>query len=310
MENIKSISIQYLEHIEEADKSRQLTAGKFLFPGFTYEFVVQNRTLPGGKFRYVTGLEEEDVQEERKEEVRQAKAELENFYGKGVLNPANEEFWKDIKLTLNKKNTFLDLNKNIQDKLFYYIIKGGGIPEIAPTYRDAVDKAQQMRWFLVEPDQLADLSVEEDKYYDRAIAGLVDLETNKTFDDMMLVHKVLVTSDRGITRQTPKSAIYKDLSDFIKGKIVKTDKKRTPAQFVETMELLKKDRKKLYITAYVKDAIYFNFIHTNNDNQLVNMETKTKYGGSADAVVKKLYNPAFQEELENIKLKVEKKWSE
>lgn len=310
MENIKSVSIQYLPNIEEQDSSKQLTAGKFLFPGFAHEFVVKSRTVQGGKPRYTTGLEADEVEESRREEVREAKIKLEEYYGKGMLEPTNEEFWKQIKLTINKKTTFLDLENNVEHKLQYYIIKGGGIPEIASSYDKAVGADRPTRWFLTEPNELADLSATDDRLIDKATARLVELDTDKTFDDLMLVHKNLITSDRGITRQTPRSAMYKDLSDFIKGKIVKTDKRRTPAQFLETVDLIKKDKKKLYVSAYVKDAIYFNYITVNTDNQFVNMETKAKYGTNLDAVIQKLSNPAFQEELDNIKLKVERKWSE
>lgn len=310
MENIKSVSIQYLPNIEESDSSRQLVAGKFLFPGFSYEFSVAAKQLPGNKFRYITGLEENDVPEDRKEEVKAVKIELEKYFGEGSLDPMNEVFWKQMKLVLNKKTTFLDLKDNPQDKLFYYVIKGYGIPEVAPTYDEAIADSRRTQWFLIEPDQFADLNAADDRTIDRATARLVDIDTDKTFDDIMLVHKNLISAERGITRQTPRSAIYKDLSDFIKGKIVKTDKRRTPAQFLEVTDLLKKDKKKLYLTAYVKDAIYFNYISVNSDNQFVNHETKTKYGSTVDAVVSKLSNPAFQDELDNIKLKVEKKWSE
>lgn len=310
MENIKSITIQYLEHPEESDRSKQLTAGKFLFPGFTHEFSVRNIALPGGTYKYITGLDLESTEEDKVEEIKQVIEDLEKHYGKGVLDSRNEPFWKELRLKLNKKNTFLDIHKNPEHKLFYYIIRGGGIPEISPSYDSAISADQQNRWFMVEPEQLADLTAEDDKNYDKAISYLVQLDNSKTFDDLMIVHKSLVTSDRGITRQTPKSAIYKDLSDYVKGKLNKTDKKRTPSLFVETVDLLKKDKKKVYVTAYVKDAIYFNFIAVNQDNQFVNTDTKTKYGGTTEAVVSKLMNPAYQDELDNIKFRVEKKWSE
>lgn len=310
MENVKSVTIQYLPNIEEQDASKQLIAGKFLFPGFAHEFAVVAKSQPGGKVRYVTGLEEGEIPEDKLEEVKQAKDELEQFYGVGVLDAKNEAFWREIKLVLNKKTTFLDIKSNPEHKLFYYIIKGGGIPEISPSYDEAISSSKPTRWFLTEPNQLADLTSIDERLIDRATARLVDLDTEKTLDDLLLVHKNLISSDRGITRQTPRATIYKDLSNFIKGKIVKTDKKRTPAQFLEAIELLKKDKKKLFITAYVRDAIYFNYISTNSDGQFVNSETKAKYGTTPQAVVSKLSNPAFQDELENIKLKIEKKWAE
>jgi hypothetical protein len=310
MENIKSISIQYLPNIEESDTSRQLVAGKFLFPGFTYEYRVAAKQVHGGKWRYITGLEVDEVPESRKEEVVEARKELEKYYGEGSLEPTNENFWKEVKLTLNKKTTFLDMQTNPEHRLFYYIIKGGGIPEVAGSYAEATGSSKLAQWFLIEPEEFSDINSVDDRLIDRATARLVDLDTDKTFDDLMLIHKNLITSERGVTRQTPRSAIYKDLSNFIKGKIVKTDKRRTPAQFLEAIDLITKDKKKLYITAYVRDAIYFNYITVNTEGQFVNNETKTKYGSTVDATVIKLSNPAFQDELDNVKLKIEKKWSE
>ena len=66
MENIKSVSIQYLPTPEEVDSSRQLTAGKFLFPGFAQTFPVAARQVAGGKFRYVTPFE--NISAEKQEE--------------------------------------------------------------------------------------------------------------------------------------------------------------------------------------------------------------------------------------------------
>jgi hypothetical protein len=308
MENLKSISIQYLPNIEEQDGSRQLVAGKFLFPGFNHEFRIFAKQLPGGKVRYITGLEEDDVPESRKEEVVQAKQELEKSFGKGTLDPTNEAFWKDLKLVLNKKTTFLDINSNPEHKLFYYVIRGNGIPEIAATHDQAITGDKTFRWYLIEPDDYANLSVVDDRVIDKATAKLVELDTEKTFDDLMLVHKNLITADRGVTRQTPRGTLYKDLSNFIKGKIVKTDKRRTPSQFLEAIEMLSSDKKRLYVTAYVRDALYFNYLGVNPENQFFNTETKTVYGSSVEAAVNKLSNPAFQDELENLKMKVEKKW--
>lgn len=310
MESVKSITIQYLPNIEESDTTRQLVAGKFLFPGFAHEFMVAAKQIQGGKVRYITGLDLETTEEDRKEEVAQAIKDLESFYGQGVLEPTNERFWKDVKLVLNKKTTFLDIQKNPEHKLFYYIIKGGGIPEVAPTYDLAVQSDKPAKWFLTEPNELADLTSADERIIDKATSRLVELDNAKTLDDLLIVHKNLITADRGVTRQTPRGTIYKDLSNFIKGKIVKTDKRRTPAQFIEVTDLLKKDKKKVFITAYVKDALYWNYIKEDKDGQLVNMETRTKLGTTASAVISKLMDPAYQDELENVKLKVEKRWSE
>lgn len=308
MNNVKTITIQYLARPEEYDTSKQLTAGKFLFPGFTYEFTVAGKQLPNGKFRYITGLEvSKDA--DNYEEIVEAKKMLEGYFGEGSLEPTNEEFWKEIKLTLNKKTTFLDIENNPTDALTYYLIKGGGIPEIASSYEQAISSDKAMRWFMVEPSEQADIVAVDDRMMNKAIACLTDLDENKSLDDMMLVHKNLISTDRGITRQTPKSTIYTDLSMFIKGQIVKTDRKLTPKQFVEVYNDLVKNKKKLYITACVKDAIYFNFLVKNQEDEYINFETKVKYGATLESIIKKLSSPNMQDELENIKNKVEEKWS-
>jgi len=309
MQNIKAVSIQYLPSAEELDNSKTLKVGKFLFPGFTHDYSVHGKQIYGGKFRYKTGLIPEDAPEDKRDEIIQAKADLEQYYGKGTLDADNEAFWKEQRIKINKKITHLNLSVP-EEKLLYYIIKGGGVWEIAPSYEEATEGDLRKRFYLIEPEQFADLSAGENRGLDKAIAKLVELDEEHTFDDLFLVHKVLVTSDRGTTKQTPKSALYKDLSDFIHGKLVKTDKKKTAKQFIEAYTLLKKDKKKLFITAYVKDASYFNYLTVAEDNQFQNIETKTKYGASIDKAVSFLSNPANQTELENVQARVEQKWKQ
>lgn len=309
MNNVRSVSIQYLPTPEEVDSSRALKAGRFLWPGFTHSYPVFGKEITKGKYKYYTGLDPMAYPEDKREEIIQVKQELEQYFGKGTLEDDNESFWKERRIVLNKKTTFLNL-EDPDDKLNYYIIKGNGIYEIAPSYEAAVDGATQKRWYLIEPEHYADITAKDDKIFNKAISKLVELEEEGSLDDMFLVHKTLITSDRGVTKQTPKSAIYKDLSDFINGKIVKTDKRRTPKQFVEAVELLKKDKKKLYVTGYVKDANYYNYLTVSEDGQIQNIETRSKYGPTIEKAIAYLSNPSNQDELENIKVKVEKKWSE
>lgn len=308
MLNIKGISIQYLPD-ESEGIGRNLMAGKFLWPGFSHEYSYYAKPTYGGKYRYVTGLEEDEVPEERKQEVREAKAILEKWYGKGTLEPTNEDFWKERKITINKKNTFLNLDTP-DDLLTYCVVKAGGIYEISPSFEEAATGSMRKRWYLVEPSQQADLMVSDDRTVNRAIAALEEIDEKGTFDDLFLIHKVLITSDRGTTKQTPKSAIYKDLSDFIHGKIVKTDKRKTPKQFIEAAKALKSDKKIAFITAYIKDGLYFNYLTTSKDGKMENIETRTKYGFNVQDAVGYLSKPSSQDELENLKNKVEKRWSE
>lgn len=304
----KSISIQYYPFAEEQDKSKPMEAGRFLWPGFTRLYEVAYRQV-GSRVRYFTGLEAADYPEDEREEIVKAKESLEQAFGKDMLDPHNEAFWKTINLEITRNTTFLNLD-DPKDLLTYYLIKGGGYREIAPNYETCITAASPRRWYLIDATQYAEIGAQDDRSINKAIAALETLEDEKGFDDMYLVHKVLISSDRGITRKSPKVMMYKDLSDFIHGRIVKTNKRQTPKQFLESVDLLKKDKKKLFVTAYVKDANYYNFLTLTDDNQLKNLQTGTKYGSTVDRAIAYLCSPANQSELDNIKERVEIKWNE
>lgn len=305
----RSISIQYLPLIDEADTSKPLQAGLFLFPKFMRILEPTSRPAGGGKIRFTTGLDPEDYPESEKEEVIKAKAELEDYFGKDEMSPLNSEFWMDKTLTIDKKTTFLNMDKP-QDRLTFYMIKGGSFKEIAPNYEAATDGAIPYRWYLIDAKEYADIGVADDRKINKAIAALEVIDEDKRLEDLFLMHKVLVSSDRGTTLRSPRSMMYKDLSDFIHGKIVKTNKKITPKQFLDAAELLKKDKKALHIAAYLKEGNYYNFLTVSEDNQIKNIQTGTKYGGSLDRAAKFLASPANQSELENLKDQVEKKWNQ
>lgn len=304
----RSISIQYLPYQSEAE-GKQLQAGLFLFPGFARQLDPATRPAGTGKVRYITGLDPSEYPESEKEEVIKAKGEFEEYFGKEELDPMNQAFWESKSLLINKKTTFLNMN-DPKDKLTYYMIKGGAFKEIAPNYEVATGGAEPYRWYLINADDFAEIGAQDDRKINKAIAALEALDEDKKLEDLFLVHKVLVTSDRGATLRSPRSMMYKDLSDFIHGKIVKTNKKMTPKQFLDAIDVLKKDKKMMYVTAYVKDGNYFNFLTTSEDNQIKNVQTSTKYGATIDRAVKFLVSPANQSELDNLKGQVEKKWNE
>lgn len=304
----RTVSIQYNPYPEERDGGKNLQAGHFLFPGFVRNLDPASR-LVGGRNRYFTGLDVEEYPESEREEVLKVRGELENFFGKDQLDPFNQAFWGTKNLEIVKKTTFLNLTNPV-DKLTYYMIKGGGYKEIAPNYEIATEGGTPYRWYLIDAKEFADIGAEDDRKVNKAIAALEAIDEDKKLEDLFLIHKVLITSDRGLTLRSPRSMMYKDLSDFIHGTIVKTNKKQTARQFLEAAEFLKKDKKTLYLTAYVKEGNYFNFLNMSDDKQIRNIQTGTKYGNSTERAVKFLMNPANQSELDNLKEQVEKKWNE
>lgn len=308
----RNISIQYLPFPDEADPNATMKAGEFLFPGFYRLFEVPCKAIgqnPDGTFRvrYETGLEPDEVEPERRDEVIQAKEELEKYYGKGALDPLNESFWRNVKIEIKKKTTYLNMN-NPEDKLTYFLIRGGAYKEIATSFEQAIENATPKRWYIINASDYADMDSGDDRKINKAIAALEALEEQKGFDDMFLVHKLLISLDRGVTKKTPKSSIYKDLSKFIHGTIVKTNKKQTAKQFLDAVELVKKDKKRAYVTAYFREANYYNFLTISEDNNFRNLQTGTKYGTTVEAAVSYLSNINNQTELDNIKERIEEKW--
>lgn len=302
-----TISIQYNPYPEEIDKNKVMEAGKFLFPNFKREYPVVCIER-GGKDVYLTGLNPSKYPEDQRNEIVQAKEELEKHFGEGILEENNHNFWKDKKLEIERKTTFLNMT-NPEDRLTYYIIKGGGYPTVASNYDDCVGGATPKRWYLIDSAEYAELGAEDDRKINRAISMLQTMEESKGYEDMLMVHKMLISLDRGITRSSPKAMLYKDLSDFIHGRTVRTAKRQTPGQFIDAAELLKKDRKKASITAIVKEANYQHFLGTTEDNQLKNLQTGTKYGSTLEKAIAYLYNPANQSELDNLRERVEEKWA-
>ena len=69
------------------------------------------------------------------------------------------------------------------------------------------------------------------------------------------------------------------------------------------------DKKKIYVTAYVKEALWQNFIFSTDDGSFKNGQTGVKYGANINSIISYLMNPANQSELDNIKERVEEKWN-
>jgi len=309
------ITIQYIPFPEEADTSRTMEAGRFLWPGAGRLLEPGYKEYGNNRKKYLTGLDIASTEEEHVEINKLIKV-LEKSFGDGALDPFNEGFWKEKKLNIQRKSTRLNFDQENgyfvepDHVLYYFMIKGGAFPEIAVSYDAATALAEPKRWFLVEPNDYAEMNVEDDKLIIKAASFLQDLEDKKTGDDMFLVHKALINSERGVTKKTPKGMIYKDLSDYIFGKLQKTNKRKAPKDFIEVAGLVKTDKKKLFVTAYVKDAIYFNFLQILDDGNYRNGQTGVKYGTSVNAVIAYLMNPANQVELDNIKERIEAKWSQ
>lgn len=312
-EKLQAISIEYMPVEEELDLKRPLEVGKGLTDTFQRTEDLGYRTFYGAK-RYMCGLDVEIVkydtsltEEEKKakiEEIQIIVERLEQFFGKGTLDPTNEKHWSKISLTIDRKTTNLDLT-NPRTELLYHCIKGGGFSLVSPTMEGA--KNGRAQFYLVEPLEYAESRIANKEIINKAISTLQKLYEGKSYDDLFFLAKYILPVEKMYSKRTPKALLYEDLDKYISGEVVRQSKISCAKMF---MEATKKDKVNLNVTCLVKDAEYLGFIYANQAGELKNNETGGIYGTTIERVVVHLQNPAYEQELDNVKTRVEQKWSE
>lgn len=272
----------------------------------------------GNKIIYLTGLdinaanirniedpEEKAAKIAQIEEVVKYLEESCNL-GKGTLNPDNQAFWKGITLTV-ENNRRLDLDmKDPQDIIKYYAIKAGGFTPVAPDYHTAKTSNTIYKWYLEELAETAAVKTEIKKERAGALGKLTEI-FKKNQKTLTLVAKIVLTPDNQFKYNTSADIIYDKLYDFIQGDIVKTNKKLTPKQFMAAIEL---DKQTLFISALVKDGLFYKTLHRKQDGHYYNLETQAMLGKTEADIVEYLKNPLNQSELENLTARIEGKWNQ
>jgi hypothetical protein len=312
-ERVKAISIEYMPIESELDLSRPLVVGQGLADHFVRTEDLGYRTFFGTK-RYMCGLDPELVKydpslsPEEKEakiaEIKEIIERLEQFFGKDTLDPTNEKHWSKINLVIDRKTTNLDLT-NPRNELIYHCIKAGGFSLVAPSMEAARDG--KAPFYIVEPTEYAESMIANKQIINKAIAELEKLNENKSFDSMFLMAKYLLPVEKTYTKRTPKALLYGDLDKWLNGEIVKGSKISFARSFLEATKKKKED---IVVTCFVRDALHFGFLYTNQAGELKNNETGGVYGTTVERCVAHLQNPAYEHELDNIKTRVEQKWME
>jgi hypothetical protein len=312
-EKPKAISIEYLPTERELDPSTKLVVGEGMPDTFKIVEELGYKTFYGVK-RYICGLDVEMVErnddltpEEKKakiEEIKKTVERLEKFYGPGQLDPTNEHIWSKVRLELDRKTTNLDLT-NPRTELIVYCIKAGGFNVVAPN----IDAAREnnVKFYLVEPVELAESKVTNTKIINKAISTLDKIDETKSQDELFYIAKYIMPVEKGYNRSTPKAMLYSDLNEFINGNVVKLPRVRCAAQF---LEVTKKPKADLVISCLVKDGLDFGFLYTNPAGEIKNNETAGVYGTTIERAVAHLQNPNYESELDNLKSRVEKRWLE
>lgn len=312
-EKVKAISIEYMPTEDELDYGKTLVVGKGLTDRFIRTEDLGYRTFFGLK-RFMCGLDVEMIKyntsltEAEKEakiaEVTEIVERLEQFFGKGTLDPTNEKHWSKINLVIDRKTMNLDLT-NPRNELIYHCIKDGGFTMVSPTMEGAGDG--KAPFYIVEPLEYAENRIANKEVINKAISTLQKIYESKSFDDMFFLAKYILPAEKMYTKRTPKALLYEDLDRYIGAEVVRNSRIAAAKNFIEVSKKAKTD---IAIHCLVKDAIYLQFVYLNQAGEFKNNETGGIYGNTIERCSSHLQNPAYENELDNIKTRVEKIWSE
>lgn len=304
----KVAEIRYFPTQEELNNESPI-AGKALINGHNISFPIGGKergTDVEGKprYQYILGLD--DVENE---EIKITREKIADALGVDKLDNYSKA-WSKYRIELKQKTNLLNLDgENIDHLIIYYSIKGGGIPCIAPSYDAAVNAPTPPRWYMISPEEQFKIDIAPEKSKNKAIYVLESLFEKGKTEDLFLLHKSLINSDRGITKETGRDILYSDLNKFINGEFVKTDRRRTPSDFVEWAEILKKDKNFVVAYAHIKDGLYYNMLFE-KDMSIYNRQTNSKYPGDIKKAAEFLISPTNIDEFTNLKTQIKYKWLE
>ena len=304
----KVAEIRYLPTQEELNNQSPV-AGKALINGHNISFPIGGKergTDTEGKprYQYMLGLDDVD-----NEEIKLAREKIADALGVEKLDNYSKA-WSKYRIELKQKTNLLNLDgDNIDHLIIYYAIKGGGIPCIAPSYDAAVNAPTPPRWYMISPEEQLKIDIAPEKAKNKAIYILEGLFEKGKTEDLFLLHKALISSDRGITKETPRDMLYSDLNKFINGEFAKTDRRRTPVDFVEWAEVLKKDKNFVVAYAHIKDGLYYNMLFE-KELSIYNRQTNAKYPGDLKKASEFIISPANIDEFTNLKAQIKHKWLE
>lgn len=296
-----------------------------------FEGVVHEESLAcleyNGVKRYLTGLNEfapelKAMSAEQREaaikDIRSTVAQLESelasnvvdpkdadFWNKiKLLRPDNSEFWDKIVMRFGNEPVFLDPVLDPYDLIKLRAIEAGGFSLVAKSLDHARNTAA-FKFYLDKFEETAGIKTEVKKLRNKALAELqklFDKNTNKLF----LVCKVIDIDSTQYNKSTPNDILYDHMDEYINGKSVDKDKKKTAARFLEVSGY---DMETLKLRAIVKDGNYFKTIATRGDGNIYHMKSGAMLGKTPSEVIEYLKNPLNDEILMDMVKTVEQYWN-
>jgi hypothetical protein len=286
-----------------------------------YEIASTNQT---GSNRVLCGLDAHgvDVIKCKNEEERAAKVKLINDtldylekkhkISREILDAQNIQFWKspEMRLHLTRgQGTTLDKD-NWRHLCLYYAIKAGGIPEIAPSYEEAVKMAKmgaKVTHYLYvkeEVDAAKSSPIVERAMLITELGSVYQSDTDKLF---YLAVNALPASKEFRFKTTPK-ALFAALIEYIEAK---DDQKILIKKRLEEMNaLLKMGIKELKLRAMVKMGEYLRYIRKPKDSEeYFDIQTGEPMGKNLKQVLDFLDNPINDKVYQYLEEKLKDYWS-
>jgi hypothetical protein len=279
-----------------------------------------------GVMRYLTGLNEfapeikllpTEEREARVRQIRETVAELEKELASNIIDPADKDFWNQVKL-LRPDNSefwnkieikcgndplFLDLASPF-DRIKYLAIEAGGFSIVAKSYEDARSRPVPPKFYLDKEEETSMIRTEYKKMRNKALAELQKLY-DKNSTKLFYIAKVVDSNSAQYRKSTPLDVIYENMDRHINGEGGEGNKERAAKSFIDTAAL---DMETLKIKSIVRDSSFFKYIINKADGYIYHTKTGTMLGRNVSDVVEYLKNPLHEDILNDLNSAVEKVW--
>lgn len=302
--------------------------GMVVFPGIHQEEQLA-AIERNGVVRYITGLDEfaPEVQRinipEQKDAVifniRCIVAHLEKMLATNVikiddpefwnkvklLRPDNHEFWGKITLRCSNDPVSLEPSNDPYDLIKLMAIEAGGFDLVSKSFEDANARPVAPKFFLDKEIHTVSNRTSFKKLRNKAI-GLLDSISNKNFQKLLYITKIIDANSISYKNSTPGDILYDVCDDYINGLSSEADKTKAANYFISIAEL---DMETLKLKALVKDASFYKIISLKADGMLYHSATSTMLGRNVSDVVTYLKNPLNEDVLVRLMGEVENYWN-
>lgn len=278
--------------------------------------------------KFKTGLDVSEInsngfispseRESFKKQVEAFREFLIETYGEEELSPTNSFFWKDPDYGKLKISN-LDLEKyydtrNPKHAILYFNIMGGGYADTVGPSKDYAERYRIPFYLETESEYVSE---DGDSYLAKTEAFSLLNEIINSSDNQALLYLgwVLHSESKGFspyTISTPKSDLVKMHGEYIEGKLQFKKKKQCTKKFIDVAKSWKDGkigRPRIILEAYLRSADMYSYLNTDKEGKY-SLPSGLQLGFSIESAVDTLLKPKNNQEVEDLRTYIEKKWAE